>query len=232
MRLWLRHRHQFVPEGVPVLSRGRHRRPSQGACFMEYASFLAGERWSDSPACTHPLLAALARGVNDTIGDAARQQLVELVPSVVGLKGEDRRVDLALTLWVTSQALPHVSEERQHALAVGLLAARRAGVERQVDLPEALVARSEAALQEVPLAAEWATRFSARHRSVARTFGRPEAVHIFAVAVQGLGESGAPERDRWLQELLAGAIEVTRTCLGLGQTRSSEATPAPSHQQA
>jgi len=28
---------------------------------MEFASYLAGERWSDHPACTHPLLAVLAR---------------------------------------------------------------------------------------------------------------------------------------------------------------------------
>ncbi len=28
---------------------------------MELASYLAGERWSDHPACTHPLLAEAAR---------------------------------------------------------------------------------------------------------------------------------------------------------------------------
>ena len=54
-----------LPELVPVLSRGKHRSPRHGACFMELASYLAGERWSDHPACTHPLLAALARDVND-----------------------------------------------------------------------------------------------------------------------------------------------------------------------
>ena len=42
---------------VPVLSRGKHRNPRKGACFMEFASYLAGEPWSDHPACTHPLLA-------------------------------------------------------------------------------------------------------------------------------------------------------------------------------
>ncbi|WP_344829386.1 hypothetical protein [Nonomuraea dietziae] len=42
---------------MPILSRGRHRNPRKGACFMELASYLAGERWSDHPACTHPLLA-------------------------------------------------------------------------------------------------------------------------------------------------------------------------------
>ena len=61
-----------VPELVPVLSWGNHRSPRQGACFMELASYLAGERWSDDPACTPPLLAALARDVNDYTSDAGR----------------------------------------------------------------------------------------------------------------------------------------------------------------
>ena len=50
--------------------RGSHRSPRRGACFMEFASYLAGERWSDHPACTDPVLASLARGVNDNLTDA------------------------------------------------------------------------------------------------------------------------------------------------------------------
>jgi hypothetical protein len=42
------HRSDFLP----LLSRGKHRRPGKGACFMEFASHLAGERWSEHPACT------------------------------------------------------------------------------------------------------------------------------------------------------------------------------------
>ena len=69
-----------LPDLVPVLSRGKHRNPRKGACFMELASYLAGERWSDHPRCTHPLLAALARGVNDLTSDAGRAKLAELIP--------------------------------------------------------------------------------------------------------------------------------------------------------
>ncbi len=79
-----------VPDGVPILSRGKHRSPRRGACFMEFASFLAGERWSDHPSCTHPLLAQLARQVNDSLSDGDRQQLVPLIPLVVGRRGDDR----------------------------------------------------------------------------------------------------------------------------------------------
>src|SRR5918995_5906964 len=82
-----------VPDALPVLSRGKHRSPKKGACFMEFASYLAGERWSDHPACTHPLLAAVARHVNDYTSDAGRSRLVELIPSVIGLTGDDLRID-------------------------------------------------------------------------------------------------------------------------------------------
>src|SRR3954462_848549 len=86
------------PDFVPMLSRGKHRHPRRGACFMEFASYLAGERWSDHPSCTHPLLARLARLVNDYTGDSRRQRLVELVPDVIGLTSDDVRVDLRITL--------------------------------------------------------------------------------------------------------------------------------------
>ena len=58
-----------VPDGLPILSRGKHRTPRSGACFMEMASLLAGEKWTDQPQCTHPLLGGLARLVNDSISD-------------------------------------------------------------------------------------------------------------------------------------------------------------------
>ena len=59
---------------LPMLGRGKHRNPKKGACFMELASFLAGEKWSDHPACTHPLIAMLARAVNDLTADHSRPQ--------------------------------------------------------------------------------------------------------------------------------------------------------------
>ena len=65
---------------------------------MELASYLAGERWSAHPACTHPLLAALARDVNDHIRDLGQARLAELVPSVIGLTGDDLHLDARIAL--------------------------------------------------------------------------------------------------------------------------------------
>ena len=114
-----------APELVPVLSRGKHRNPRRGACFMEFASYLAGEPWSDHPACTHPLLAALARDVNDYTSDAARGRLAELIPSVIGLTGDDLHIDARIALVCARMALPVVAAARQQVLAVSVLVCER-----------------------------------------------------------------------------------------------------------
>jgi hypothetical protein len=77
--------HTSVPAGMPVLSRGKHRNPAQGACFMEYTALLAGEPHTDQPACVDAELAAVLRGANDKLGDADRALLVPLLGRSIGL---------------------------------------------------------------------------------------------------------------------------------------------------
>ena len=92
---------------------------------MELASYLAGERWSDHPACTHPLLAAVARDVNDYTSDAGRTRLAGLIPSVIGLTGDDLHLDARIALGCARTALPVVATERQQVMAVSVLACER-----------------------------------------------------------------------------------------------------------
>ena len=75
----------LVPDGLPVLSRGRHKSPVRGACFMEYTALLAGEPFSDAPACTDAQLAAVLRHANDKISDADRWRLLPLLGRSIGL---------------------------------------------------------------------------------------------------------------------------------------------------
>ena len=84
MRDWMAH-----PDVMPILSPGRHRSPLRGACFMEFASYLAGERWSDHPACTHGTLAHLARMVNDRTSGAGRAQSSAAAASVSAAAAEN-----------------------------------------------------------------------------------------------------------------------------------------------
>jgi len=100
-----------VPDLVPILSRGKHRNPRKGACFMEMASYLAGERWSDHPRCTHPLLASVCRLVNDLTSDEHRARLAASIPCVIGLTGDDPRVDARIALRCARAALPIAAAE-------------------------------------------------------------------------------------------------------------------------
>jgi hypothetical protein len=84
-----------LPEQMPVLGRGSHRRAEDGACVMEYVSILAGQRFTDHPRCTHPAVATLARLVNDRLDSPERRErLALLAPDLVAIGGRDRRVTL------------------------------------------------------------------------------------------------------------------------------------------
>jgi hypothetical protein len=113
-----------LPDMLPLLSRGKHRNPRKGACFMELASYLAGERWSDNPACTHWLLASVARLVNDYTSDEGRPHLAELIPAVIGLTGDDLHIDALISLRCATIALPVAAADRQRVLAVRSWSAR------------------------------------------------------------------------------------------------------------
>ena len=194
-----------VPEQLPLLSRGKHRNPRKGACFMELASYLAGEQWSDHPACTHSLLAVVAREVNDHTSDAARPRLAVLIPSVVGLVGEDPLLDARLALLCAEKALPVVAAERQRVMAVGVLACERVLDGRPAVEP---VRAAPPRPRHVAYNAQWAYRFSNRRRTAATDFRRDIAPRIISGAVQGIARACIPDPDAMLYELLVEAIEL------------------------
>jgi len=195
-----------VPDLIPQLSRGKHRTPRKGACFMEFASYLAGERWSDHPACTHPLVATLARLVNDHTSNASRGRLVELVPSVIGLVSDDPHVDVDIALRSATTALPVASAERQRVLAVGVLAAERVRAGLDGRAADTLEEPSRRALADVPDAAEWARGFTRDTRITLKGFRRHAAPQIVGHAVFGVAEACIPDPDAMLYDLLARAI--------------------------
>lgn len=70
------------------------------ACAMEAVAYVAGEPWSDHPACACPILGAFMRAWNDGLPDNERDTLLRpLVPLLVGTKAsketEDRRALMA-----------------------------------------------------------------------------------------------------------------------------------------
>jgi hypothetical protein len=69
------------------LSRGKHTSQEKGACVMELASMLAGEPFSDHPQSVCPVIAALLRTYNDSVGDERRQDLYAYAAKTVGSRG-------------------------------------------------------------------------------------------------------------------------------------------------
>lgn len=220
-----------IPQLVPMLSRGKHRSPRKGACFMEYASFLAGERWSDHPQCTHPLLAGVARSVNDHTSDESRSQLIELIPTVIGLTGDDPRVDVMIALRCAAFALPVVSEHRQRALAVGLLTGLRVlaeldrSAEPVVD-DRGLSDHVQRALKTAPNAVSWAVGFASGHGATAQAFQNRAAPTVARLAITGIAEACISDPDALLHELLVAVVDDCSHWLnGHGSSISARSAP-------
>ena len=209
------------PQFLPILSRGKHRNPRSGACFMELASMLAGERWSDHPACTHPLLARLARHVNDYTSDTARSRLAELVPSVIGLTGNDPHIDAGIALRSATMALPLVAAGRQRVMAVSVLTCERVLATLDGRPAGSLGQPSRAALAQVPNAAEWAVRFTDGVRTPVRRFCRQAAPCIVDDAAEGLAHACVPDPDALLRDLLVQAIDACAAWAGSNPARTA-----------
>lgn len=193
--------HRPVPDGVPVLSAGRHGSPRHGACLMELVSVLAGERWSDQPRCVDPPLAALARTVNDVVSDPARQRLATLAPDFIGTASVAPAVRVAVAGRVLATALRLAAgADQRFLLSVALLALRRAGAAAEggglpdpAGLAESSVhARAVAFVELFPCPAEEYVHL-----------GLPAAL---AQAVRVIRDSTGPAADEHLVDLLRASV--------------------------
>jgi hypothetical protein len=210
-----------TPTIVPILSAGRHRTPRQGACFMEFASYLAGERWSDHPACTHPVLASIARDVNDLTSDAARARLLPHVHRVIGLRvaerSGDERLGAILAMRAAAVALPVASMERQNGLAVGMLGILRS-------YPE-LLPVATAAFANAPDAERWARRYLETWPG-RRPLGEHAALAIAHTAAMGIALACVDDVDARLESLLAQSITVAEAVVRPAARTERTAAPA------
>lgn len=214
MRLRTSTRSTGIPDLMPRLSAGAHRTPRRGACFMEFASYLAGERWSDHPECTDPTLAALARGVNDQIGDRRRDELVGHIPRVIGLRGGDRVIGSMVALRAAIMALPVASMERQRVLAIGMQGVRRELAE-SASTDALLEALAEGALREVPDARAFADAYLSVRPPGSRALHPSAAPAIARLAATAIAEACIPDADDLLIRTLELAITDAERALAV-----------------
>ncbi|MEP6478612.1 MAG: hypothetical protein ABJB03_04425 [Rhodoglobus sp.] len=192
-----------IPDLMPELLPGRHRNARKGGCFMEFASYLAGEKWSDHPACTHAALAAMCRLVNDFSSDEGRGELTTMIPRVIGLTDADRVGFLRVVVHAATASIAVASLERQRALAVGLLSCSR--------LPEAtdprIAAEIRHALEGAPDCERWAQSFVASHDlAPERNFFTRGGEAIMRLAIVGLAFACVPDSDERLRSVLEFSI--------------------------
>jgi hypothetical protein len=93
---------------------------------MEYTSLLAGERFSDEPACTERVLTALAQSVNDATSDGGRQRLAPLAAELAGANGGGPAAVVAVVRRCVLTALPYAEGRRRWLLLVAAFGADRA----------------------------------------------------------------------------------------------------------
>ena len=183
-----------------VLSAGAHLSPEEGASLMEVVSVAPGQPWSDEPACTHPLVAHLARLVNDTLSDSARRDLLPLVPLLSVASNEDPRTYAQVAHTCTGYALA-----------------------RAVKPPFLLAHLHRVAEAQL---ADTNRRAIADGRSPGRRAGMPAALFRRGPAYRGLESSvlactrlPADDRDVVLLELLRRALVEVTPGAGVGGTR-------------
>ncbi|QEE24560.1 hypothetical protein CS053_08620 [Rhodanobacter glycinis] len=93
-----------------ALQSGGHTAIGEGMCVMEAVSYVAGEPWSDAPACACPVIGAFMRSWNDSLPDDKRTELLRpLITRLVGSKStpevEGRRATMACD-WLVRMYTP------------------------------------------------------------------------------------------------------------------------------
>ena len=203
--MWTRERNTpgpgRAPNQLPLLQRGHHRRPGDGACVMEYVSVLAGGKFTDHPRCTHPALATLARLANDWIDDdEARSKLALLAPDLI----DTGRGDLRITQCVVASCLQGAAAARQLPPAA----------ERQLT-------RARRRIGDIERGGSWA-----RIRLGCWQVLNPPNVAVssaFQVAIGQLRGLPRPERNARLSTLLSDAIADCRRTVGVHSVGHADA---------
>jgi hypothetical protein len=133
-----------------VLSVGAHGSQAEGVCVMEAASIVAGEPWSDRPACASPVIGRFLRRWNDTLTWKPRQSLKRFICPVIGTRTTDADEALRARLvqdWVVRTYAPawlRLAGLGQHADALSTLVPLT--ITTIADVRPALIAARDAAV--------------------------------------------------------------------------------------
>lgn len=189
------------PEQLPHLRAGWHLGPDDGTCLMEHVSQVAGLKFTDTPRCTDPLLAALAQLVNDAVSDRGRPQLLSFARQLASRPRAGTGSAPAIVLAVLGPALErrparrdlqrHQARARRRAAA-----ASRSGGGIRARLLDELYRRGPArhALMSAVRAAAAVQPDSARDRLLSSMLDAAIAVVRPGQAAVAIGPDTRPDR--------------------------------------
>jgi hypothetical protein len=183
-----------------TLAKGAHSSSDGEMCLLEAAAWIAGEPWSDHPACVCPVIATFGRTWNDNLNDDDRNRL--LAPYVTKIVG--------------TRSTPEVESIRSYMAADWLVRTstpawlRRAGLDDHAmaleslpeltteELCEAALPIINAAESAARSAAESAARSAAESAtwSAARSAARSAAWSAARSAARSAAESAAESATR------------------------------------
>jgi hypothetical protein len=105
------------------LGKGRHKSAANGMGTMEAVAWLAGEKHSDRPDCTCPVITAYVSRIADWASDEQRQQLRAFLPRLIGSRSAEHMAPRAqyLTRQAVTMFLPIMYEDlKQPKIAASL----------------------------------------------------------------------------------------------------------------
>ena len=96
---------------LPPLDKSCHTGPDEGACVMEAVSYVAGEPWSDKPACACSVIGGFLRGWNDKLPNVpVRDRLLRPLVERLTRSRADEQTTTArgwtLLDWMIREAVP------------------------------------------------------------------------------------------------------------------------------
>jgi hypothetical protein len=153
-----------------TLDKGAHDNFAEGACLLEAASYMAGEPWTDHPACVSRVIGTFGRSLNDSLPAARRQELKTYIPAMLNTAddGQDEARSYMALDWLIRTYTPafldlagltvEAQSLRDLRRIVDLVAAQNAGpVVRQARMKAAAAwAAAGAAAWAAAGAAAWA----------------------------------------------------------------------------
>jgi hypothetical protein len=203
---------------LPPLRAGAHETPTDGLCVMEAVAYVAGEPWSDAPACVSPVVAAFCRAWNDALpDDATRDRLLKpLIPVLVGTRTTD--ADETTRAWLATDWMARVQTPAWLRLA-GLTADAQAleACARIVDARDAAMdavwAAARDAARDAAMDAAWAAASAAAWDAAWDAAGAAAWDAAGDAAWDAAGDAFAPT----VLALQASAVELVRTMCAVGR---------------